>query len=189
MDSLQLSCRNTHLPLRRRIAVALARERRSEWQPPTKYWAGIQEAIRLRGLGRSAEAEQIEQHLKQSVPSFEATSREVNCIFEDYCKARPRPRLSNFVTLLILQHNLFGWAWLEGSDKRPDKKKYQTRADALGAAKKAVCTAYQWSELKIDDVPETDRSQKPCAPIVRGEKRRRAMGHGYSGGDGYVRLE
>lgn len=108
-------------------------------------------------------------------------------------------RLSNFVDLLITPEGKYGWRLKSEQFKgtrRPDKTVYANRAAALAAAAKGLKHACISShaevvsvEVVVDSPAEAGLRRSGLPPVVRGEKRRRAGGHGHSGGDGFTRLK
>lgn len=107
--------------------------------------------------------------------------------------------LSNFVELIVTREGKYGWRLKKGEFKgirRPDQTVYANRNAALAAAAKGLERACISShaeavsvEVVIDSPAEMDLGHSALTPAVRGEKRRRAGGHGYAGGDGFTRLK
>jgi len=91
------------------------------------------------------------------------------------------------------------WGWWFCKTNRPDMTLYPTREEAMNAATPVLKTRMEQRyasiecedevEIEQDDPPLIEYGLKRVKLLQRGEKRRRAGGHGYSGGDGFVRLD
>lgn len=106
-------------------------------------------------------------------------------------------RLSNFVDLIITPEGKYRWR-LKGVSLKgrtwSDKTAYTERTAAMEAASKVLKQVFMRGsadavEVVIDSPAETELGGPGSPKLVRGQKRRRAGGHGYSGGDGFTRLK